>query len=330
MAEISSSHTRRCFLVTAASAGAAGLLPSQSVASTAANAIRPFRVSVPKEALFDLRRRIAATLWPDRETVTDHSQGVQLAKIKPLVEYWGTSYDWCKAEAKLNALPQFVTEIDGLDIQFIHVRSRHPNALPLIMTHGWPGSPLELLKTIGPLRGPHGARRTRRGRFPSRSPDVPGLRVLGASPTRARTGAPAHVARAWHEFDGAPGIQALRRSRRRLGRDCLAGNGSSSAGGAARHPHQHARHRCLPSLLQAHPQPQSRRLSTFSTAEKTAFRRARVLGHGKGFGYAEMMNTRPQTPGIRAGGLAGPRSLAFFYDKFGRMDIQRVASPSGH
>ena len=185
MAEISSSHTRRCFLVTAASAGAAGLLPSQSVASTAANAIRPFRVSVPKEALFDLRRRIAATRWPDRETVTDHSQGVQLAKIKPLVEYWGTSYDWRKAEAKLNALPQFVTEIDGLDIQFIHVRSRHPNALPLIMTHGWPGSPLELLKVDRSTRRSHGARRTRRGRFPSRSPDVSRATGSRASPQDA-------------------------------------------------------------------------------------------------------------------------------------------------
>ena len=189
MAEISSSHTRRCFLVTAASAGAAGLLPSQSVASTAANAIRPFRVSVPEEALFDLRRRIAATRWPDRETVTDHSQGVQLAKIQPLVRYWGTNYDWRKAEAKLNALPQFVTEIDGLDIQFIHVRSRHPNAMPLIMTHGWPGSPLELLKVDRSTHRSDGARRTRGRRLPSRSADVSGLRVLGQA-DRARTGTP--------------------------------------------------------------------------------------------------------------------------------------------
>src|SRR5688500_10371884 len=102
--------------------------------------IRPFTVHVPQAELDDLRRRIAATRWSDRETVTDRSQGVQLEKLQALVRYWGTDYDWRKAEAKLNALPQFMTTIEGLDIQFIHVRSRHANALPLIMTHGWPGS----------------------------------------------------------------------------------------------------------------------------------------------------------------------------------------------
>src|SRR5918999_1805970 len=117
-------------------------------------AIRPFRVDVPEEQLVDLRRRISATRWPDRETVNDRSQGIQLAKLQELVRYWGTEYDWRKAEAKLNALPQFMTEIDGVDIHFIHVRSRHPNALPLIMTHGWPGSVLELVKVIGPLTDP--------------------------------------------------------------------------------------------------------------------------------------------------------------------------------
>ncbi len=113
-----------------------------------------------KQELVDLRKRVAATRWPDKETVTDQSQGVQLAKLQALVRYWGTEYDWRKAEAKLNALPQFVTTIDGLDIQFVHVRSRHPNAMPLIMTHGWPGSVLELLKVIGPLTDPtaHGGR----------------------------------------------------------------------------------------------------------------------------------------------------------------------------
>jgi pimeloyl-ACP methyl ester carboxylesterase len=122
--------------------------------TTTQPAVRPFRIDVPEEDLVDLRRRIAATRWPDRETVTDQSQGVPLAKIQELVRYWGTDYDWRKAEAKLNALPQFVTEIDGLDVQFIHVRSPHENAMPLIMTHGWPGSPLELLKVIGPLTDP--------------------------------------------------------------------------------------------------------------------------------------------------------------------------------
>ena len=102
--------------------------------------IRPFTVQVPQAALDDLRRRINTTRWPDKETVADRSQGTQLAKLQELVRYWGTDYDWRKAEAKLNALPQFITTIDGLDIHFIHVRSRHPNALPIIVTHGWPGS----------------------------------------------------------------------------------------------------------------------------------------------------------------------------------------------
>jgi hypothetical protein len=116
--------------------------------------VRPFRVDVPEEDLVDLRRRVAATRWSDPETVTDQSQGVQLAKIQELVRYWGTDYDWRKVEAQLNALPQFMTEIDGLDIHFVHVRSPHPNALPLIMTHGWRGSIIELLKVIGPLTDP--------------------------------------------------------------------------------------------------------------------------------------------------------------------------------
>ena len=104
------------------------------------NAIRPFHVNVPEAELTELRRRINATKWPEPETVTDQSQGVQLAAIQELARYWGTEYDWRKVEARLNALPQFITEIDGLDIHFIHVRSKHENALPLIVTHGWPGS----------------------------------------------------------------------------------------------------------------------------------------------------------------------------------------------
>jgi hypothetical protein len=114
-------------------------------------AIRPFQVNVPEGELTELRRRINSTRWPDRETVTDESQGVPLATIRELARYWGTDYDWRKCEAKLNALPQFITEIDGLDIHFIHVRSKHENALPLIVTHGWPGSVIEQLKIIDPL-----------------------------------------------------------------------------------------------------------------------------------------------------------------------------------
>jgi pimeloyl-ACP methyl ester carboxylesterase len=127
---------------------------AQSNGSVQNDAVRPFRVNIPPEALADLHRRIAATRWPDKETVADASQGAQLAQIQELVRYWGSDYDWRKAEAKLNALPQFVTTIDGVDIHFIHVRSKHPNALPIIIAHGWPGSIFEQIKLIGPLTDP--------------------------------------------------------------------------------------------------------------------------------------------------------------------------------
>jgi pimeloyl-ACP methyl ester carboxylesterase len=125
-----------------------------AVAEQTGKAIRPFRVDVPDEALTEMRRRIDATRWPTRELVTDRSQGVQLATMQELCRYWTTEYDWRRCEAKLNALPQFVTEIDGVDIHFIHVRSPHAGAMPLIMTHGWPGSVVELLETVGPLTDP--------------------------------------------------------------------------------------------------------------------------------------------------------------------------------
>src|SRR5215204_4215329 len=117
-------------------------------------AVRPFRIDVPEEDLVDLRRRIAATQWPEKETVADQSQGVPLAMIQELARYWATDYDWRKCEAKLKALSHFITDIDGLDIHFIHVRSKHENALPLMVNHGWPGSIIEQLKIIGPLTDP--------------------------------------------------------------------------------------------------------------------------------------------------------------------------------
>ena len=126
--------------------------------------IQPFQLEIPKEQLDDLRRRIAATRWPSKELVEDRSQGVQLATTRALADYWANEYDFGRVEARLNALPQFTTQIDGVDVHFIHVKSRHENALPLIMTHGWPGSVIELLETIGPLTDPtaHGGpRRTR-------------------------------------------------------------------------------------------------------------------------------------------------------------------------
>ena len=146
-----------------------------------------FRVNVPEAELADLRRRINATKWPERETV-HQSQGVQLATIQKLAHYWGTKYDWRKCEARLNALPQFITEIDGLDIHFIHVRSKHENALPLIVTHGWPGSVIEQLKIVDPLTNPtaHGGKRI--GCVRSGDSVDAGLRVLRLLSDEVRAG----------------------------------------------------------------------------------------------------------------------------------------------
>jgi len=160
--------------------------------------IRPFKVRIPQSALVDLRRRIAATRWPDKETVADQSQGAQLVKLQELVRYWGGSYDWREAEAKLNALPQFMTNIDGVDIHFIHVRSRHKNALPVIITHGWPGSVIEQLKIIAPLTDPtaHGGKAE--DAFDVVIPSLPGF---GFSGRPTGTGwDPDHIARAWAEL----------------------------------------------------------------------------------------------------------------------------------
>jgi pimeloyl-ACP methyl ester carboxylesterase len=175
--------------------------PVSAMASAQSNedkSIHPFRVDIPEEQLLDLRRRVAATRWPDRETVNDQSQGIQLAKIKPLVEHWGSGYDWRKAEANLNALPQFMTKIDGIDIHFIHVRSRHPNALPLIMTHGWPGSVFELLKTVGPLTDPPSHGGHAEDAFDLVLPSMPGYGFSG-KPTDPGWG-PDRIARAWAEL----------------------------------------------------------------------------------------------------------------------------------
>jgi pimeloyl-ACP methyl ester carboxylesterase len=168
-----------------------------------ATQVRPFRVEVPDEDLADLRRRVAATRWPDPETVSDQSQGVQLNGIQDLARYWGTDYDWRKVEAKLNSLPQYVTNIDGLDIHFIHVRSPHPNALPLIITHGWPGSIIEMLKVIGPLTDPPAYGGQAEDAFDVVIPSLPGH---GFSERPQNTGwDPDHIARAWAELMGRLG-----------------------------------------------------------------------------------------------------------------------------
>jgi pimeloyl-ACP methyl ester carboxylesterase len=163
-----------------------------------ATEIRPFYLEIPEEQIDDLRRRIAQTRWPSKELVEDRSQGVQLATLHELARYWTTDYDWRKAEARLNALPQFITEIDGVDIHFIHVRSPHENALPLIMTHGWPGSVMELLEAVGPLTDPtaHGGRAE--DAFDLVLPSLPGYGFSG-EPMEVGWG-PGRVAGAWAEL----------------------------------------------------------------------------------------------------------------------------------
>jgi pimeloyl-ACP methyl ester carboxylesterase len=165
---------------------------------TEASAIRPFHVSFPEAELTELRRRVNATRWPERETVTDATQGVQLATVQKLADYWGKDYDWSKCEAKLKALPHFITEIDGLDFHFIHVRSKHERALPMIVTHGWPGSVIEQLKIIGPLTNPEAHGGPASDAFHLVIPSLPGYGFSG-KPSAAGWG-PERIARTWTEL----------------------------------------------------------------------------------------------------------------------------------
>jgi pimeloyl-ACP methyl ester carboxylesterase len=329
MSAVSSSPTWRNFLVTLAAAGAFGLVllaaPSyaQTVPSADAQAsvsglgvaaedkaIRPFHINSPDEALVDLRRRVAATRWPDRETVNDWSQGVQLAKIQELVRYWGTDYDWRQAEAKLNALPQFVTTIDGLDIHFMHVRSRHPNALPLIMTHGWPGSVFELLKVIGPLTGPPAYGGRAEDAFDLVLPSMPGY---GFSEKPQGTGwGPERIARAWdvlmtrlgytrYVSQGGDWGSVVADA---MGRQAPAGLLGIHVNMPATVPPEIAK-----ALSSGEPAP-----AGLSPEEQAAYEHMDAL-YTKGSGYALMMVTRPQTLGYSL--ADSPVGLAaWFYDKF--------------
>jgi pimeloyl-ACP methyl ester carboxylesterase len=174
--------------------------PNNAEQAADKTAIRPFHVNVPEAELTELRRRINATRWPSKELVADRSQGVQLATLQELVRYWSTDYDWRKCEARLNALPQFTTEIDGVEIHFIHVRSRHENALPLIMTHGWPGSVIELLETVGPLTDPTAHGGTPEDAFHLVLPSLPGYGFSG-EPTKLGWES-SRIARAWAQLMG--------------------------------------------------------------------------------------------------------------------------------
>jgi pimeloyl-ACP methyl ester carboxylesterase len=192
----STSERRTGLLVLAASAvGAATQVPVVVAAEKTDTAIRPFRVTIPEKALVDLRRRVAAMRWPTKELVGDRTQGVQLATLKELARYWTTDYDWRKAEARLNAYPQFVTKIDGVDIHFLHVKSRHPDAMPLIITHGWPGSVIELLEVIDPLTNPTAHGGSAEDAFHVVIPSLPGYGFSG-EPTELGWES-GRIARAW-------------------------------------------------------------------------------------------------------------------------------------
>ena len=282
--------SRRDFLAATAAAGAAGLMPVPLRAALAANAIRPFRVEFPDADLVDLRRRIVATRWPDRETVADSSQGVRLSDMREIAHYWATGYDWRKCEARLNALPQFITEIDGLDIHFIHVRSHHEDALPLIVTHGWPGSVIEQLKIIDPLVNPtaHGASAS--DAFHLVIPSIPGY-GFSARPTGTGWG-PERTAEAW--------VLLMQR----LGYAQFGSQGGDLGGAISNVMAKQAPPQLLgihvnfaatipldiAKLLQAGaPAP-----STLSDEERRAYEQLTVVT-AKRRAYAQMMATRPQT-----------------------------------
>lgn len=279
-------------------------------AAGSSTAIRELSIGVPEAELIELRRRIKATRWPDRETVDDQSQGVQLATIRELVEYWGSGYDWRKIETKLNALPNFITNVDGVDIHFIHVKSRHPNALPLIMTHGWPGSVLELLGVIDPLTNPTAHGGSADDAFDLVLPSMPGYGFSGRPKTTGWDGD--RTGRAW----------AVLMERLGYGRYVSQGGDWGSVISdkmAARKPAGLvAIHVNMPGVVP----PEIARIlqcgdpppSNLTADELAAFNKLNEL-YKRGNGYAIEQTTRPQTLGY--GLTDSPAGLAaWFYEKF--------------
>jgi pimeloyl-ACP methyl ester carboxylesterase len=277
---------------------------AQAKPAGGSDALRPFRVQFPDEAVADMKRRIGATRWPDKETVADASQGTQLAKLQELLRYWGNGHDWRKAEAKLNALPQFMTKIDGVDIHFIHVKSRHPNALPLIITHGWPGSVFEQIKLIGPLTDPTKYGGRAEDAFDVVIPSMPGF-GFSERPTEAGWGLE-RIGRAWDVL------------MKRLGYTRYVAQGGDWGAGVTEAMGRQAPvgllgiHTNLPAALTPEveaalgggPVPAS-----FSQKERSAIDDFRAYLQNGGLSYLVMMGARPQAVGYgltdSPAGLAG-------------------------
>jgi pimeloyl-ACP methyl ester carboxylesterase len=256
-------------------------------------AVRPFRIDVPEEDLVELRRRIEATRWPSKELVPDRSQGVQLATMQELARYWATDYDWRKCEEKLNALPQFTTEIDGVDIHFIHVRSRHEDALPLIMTHGWPGSVIELLETVGPLTDPTAHGGQAQDAFHLVLPSLPGY-GFSAEPTELGWNV-GRVAQAWAQLMDRLGYT------RYVAQGGDVGAGVSDAMGRQAPEGLVGIHTNLLVTVLGGPQSAESEQERAAADQLATFRES-------GFGYFLEMATRPQTIGYAL--LDAPVALA--------------------
>lgn len=310
MTTASASTTRRGFLAGSAAAGATLLLPTAGNAEADASAVRPFAIEIPGAAVDDLRQRLRSVRWPEKETVVDDGQGVQLARLQPLLNYWTDDYDWRRLESQLNALPMFTTEIDGLTIHFIHVRSPHIDALPMIMTHGWPGSVLEYTKVIGPLSDPtnHGGRP--QDAFHLVIPSIPGFGFSG-KPTQPGWGSD-RIGRAWATLMRQLGYSSYVSQ----GGDC--GSVISQRMALQDVSGLIGIHLTMPGIV-------PKEIATVLTAggaapaslsdkERAAFDKLDAF-YRNSSGYAAMMVTRPQTIGYSL--LDSPAGLAaWMYDKF--------------
>ena len=284
--------TRRAFMAGAAMAGAVGVMPSALGAAVGSASVRPFQAAIPARDLAAMKRRIAETRWADAEPAGDDSQGVRRQTLEPLMRYWAGGYDWRKVEAGLNALPMFLTEVDGLDVHFIHVRSRHDRALPMILTHGWPGSVLEFLKVIGPLTDPTAHGGAAEDAFHVVVPSIPGF-GFSARPTTKGWGSD-RTGRAWATL-----MQRLGYARYvSQGGDC--GSVISQRMALQKAPGLIAIHLNMPAVVPADiakvlaagdPAPAS-----LTPKEKAAFGQLAAF-YRDNSAYAAMMNTRPQTIG---------------------------------